>query len=133
MFHLMPHRDLPADFEQRYQSAYLDPVWFDVADPDRVGQYFNWTLDELVYAARAGMHGLCTNQHHQNVYGVMANPSLMGAVLAKLTHAPNAAISHLVSTLPSTSPPTRIAEESAFLYCINGGRLVASFPPGLPT
>ncbi|HKM71328.1 MAG TPA: hypothetical protein VJX94_14960 [Stellaceae bacterium] len=84
MFNLMPYRDLAPDFDQRYKSAYIYPVWFDVADPDKVGQYYNWTLDEMVYPARAGMHGLCTNQHHQNVYGFMANPSLMGAALAKL-------------------------------------------------
>ncbi len=24
MFHLMPYRDLPADFEQRYQSVWVD-------------------------------------------------------------------------------------------------------------
>src|SRR5690349_20124006 len=54
-FHLMPHRELPADFAERFQSAYLDPVWFDVADADRVGQYFNWTLDELIHAAKSGM------------------------------------------------------------------------------
>jgi hypothetical protein len=53
MFHLMLHRDLPPDFEQRYKSAYLDPVWFYVANPDKVGQYYNWALDEMVYAARA--------------------------------------------------------------------------------
>ena len=35
MFHLMPYRDLPADFERRYSSAYIDPVWFDVADADK--------------------------------------------------------------------------------------------------
>ena len=133
MFHLMPHRDLPADFDKRYKSAYIDPVWFDVADPDRVGQYYNWTLDEMVYAARAGMHGLCTNQHHQNVYGFMANPSLMGSVLAKLTNGLNVAIVQIGSTLPSTSPPTRIAEEYALIDCLSGGRLVAGFPTGLPT
>jgi alkanesulfonate monooxygenase SsuD/methylene tetrahydromethanopterin reductase-like flavin-dependent oxidoreductase (luciferase family) len=133
MFHLMPHRELPADFAQRFQSAYLDPVWFDVADPDRVGQYFNWTLDELTFAAKSGMHGVCTNQHHQNVYGFMANPSLMGSVLARETNGQNTAIVQIGSTLPSTSPPTRIAEEYAILDCISGGRLVAGFPTGLPT
>jgi alkanesulfonate monooxygenase SsuD/methylene tetrahydromethanopterin reductase-like flavin-dependent oxidoreductase (luciferase family) len=133
MFHLMPHRELPADFAERFQSAYLDPVWFDVADPDRVGQYFNWTLDELTFAAKAGMHGVCTNQHHQNVYGFMANPSLMGAVLARATNGDKTAIVQIGSTLPSTSPPTRIAEEYAILDCISGGRLVAGFPTGLPT
>ena len=133
MFHLMPYRDLGPDFDQHYKSAYIDPVWFDVADPDKVGQYYNWTLDEMVYAARAGMHGLCTNQHHQNVYGFMANPSLMGSALAKLTNGLNVAIIQIGSTLPSTSPPTRIAEEYAMIDCLSGGRLVAGFPTGLPT
>jgi alkanesulfonate monooxygenase SsuD/methylene tetrahydromethanopterin reductase-like flavin-dependent oxidoreductase (luciferase family) len=133
MFHLMPYRDLPDDFGQRYSSAFIDPVWFDFADADKVGQYFNATLDELLYAANAGLHGVCTNQHHQNVYGFMANPSLMGSILAKLTNGQNVAIVQLGSTLPSTTPPTRIAEEYAMLDCISGGRLVAGFPTGLPT
>src|SRR6201998_2760203 len=133
MFHLMPYRDLTPDFDQRYKSAYIDPVWFDIADPDKVGQYYNWTVDEMVHAARAGMHGLCTNQHHQNVYGFMANPSLMGAALAKLTNGLNVAIIQIGSPLPSTSPPTRIAEEYALIDCLSGGRLVAGFPTGLPT
>ena len=133
MFHLMPYRDLPADFSQRYKSAYIDPIWFDVADPHKVGQYYNWTLDEFIHAARLGINGVCTNQHHQNVYGFMANPSLMGSVLAKQTNGLDVAIVQLGSTLPSTSPPTRIAEEYAMLDCISGGRLVAGFPTGLPT
>jgi len=133
MFHLMPYRDLPQDFDKRYNSAYLDPVWFDIADADKVGGYYNATIDEMVYAAERGMHGLCTNQHHQNVYGFMANPSLMGAVLAKLTNGKDVAIIQLGSTLPSTNPPTRVAEEYAMLDCISGGRLVAGFPTGLPT
>src|SRR5579871_3292544 len=128
MFHLMPYRDLPADFEQRYASAYIDPPWFEIADPDKVGQYYNSTLDELLYAGKAGFHGLCTNQHHQNVYGFMANPSLLGSVLARGTNGSNTAIIQLGSTLPSTTPPTRIAEEYAILDCISGGRLVAGFP-----
>ncbi len=133
MFHLMPYRDLPADYDKRYNSAYLDPVWFDVADAEKVGGYYNATLDEMTHAAKAGMHGLCTNQHHQNVYGFMANPSLMGAVLARQTADLDVAIIQIGSTLPSTSPPTRIAEEYAMLDCISGGRLVAGFPTGLPT
>jgi alkanesulfonate monooxygenase SsuD/methylene tetrahydromethanopterin reductase-like flavin-dependent oxidoreductase (luciferase family) len=132
MFHLMPYRDLPADFEQRYQSAYIDPLWFDVADGEKVGQYYNATLDEMLYAAKAGLHGVCTNQHHQNVYGFMANPSLMGAALARQTNGQDVAIIQLGSTLPSTTPPTRIAEEYAMLDCISGGRLIAGFPTGLP-
>jgi alkanesulfonate monooxygenase SsuD/methylene tetrahydromethanopterin reductase-like flavin-dependent oxidoreductase (luciferase family) len=133
MFHLMPYRDLPADFEDRYQTAYVDPLWFDVADADKVGEYYNATLDEILHAASAGFDGVCTNQHHQNAYGFMANPSLMGSVLARSTRGQNVAIIQLGSTLPSTSPPTRIAEEYAMIDCISGGRLIAGFPTGLPT
>jgi len=133
MFHLMPYRDLPGDFEQRYHTSHVDPIWFDIADPDKVGQYYNATLDEMLFAAKAGLHGLCTNQHHQNVYGFMANPSIMGGVLARGTNGQNVAIIQLGSTLPSTTPPTRIAEEYAMLDCISGGRLVAGFPTGLPS
>ena len=133
MFHLMPYRELPADYERRYNASHIEPVWFDVADADKVGQFYNATLDEMLYAAKAGMHGVCTNQHHQNVYGFMANPSLMGSVLARGTAGQNTAIIQLGSTLPSTTPPTRIAEEYAMLDCISGGRLVAGFPTGLPS
>jgi len=133
MFHLMPYRDLPADYEKRYNASHIEPIWFDVADADKVGQFYNATLDEMLHAAKAGMHGLCTNQHHQNVYGFMANPSLMGSVLARGTADQNIAIIQLGSTLPSTTPPTRIAEEYAMLDCISGGRLVAGFPTGLPS
>ena len=133
MFHLMPYRELPADFEDRYQTAYVDPLWFDVADADKVGEYYNATLDEILHAASAGFDGVCTNQHHQNAYGFMANPSLMGSVLARSTRGQNVAIIQLGSTLPSTSPPTRIAEEYAMIDCISGGRLIAGFPTGLPT
>src|SRR6266508_712431 len=63
----------------------------------------------------------------------MANPSLMASVLATLTNGLIVAIVQIGSTLPSTSPPTRIAEEYAVIDCISGGRLVAGFPTGLPT
>ena len=82
-FHLMPHRELPANFERRYPSVWVTPPWWELADARRVGQYYNWTLDELLHAARAGFDGVCTNEHHQNAYGFMPSPNLMGSVLAK--------------------------------------------------
>ena len=85
-FHLMPHRELPADFEKRYESVWVTPPWWELADARRVGQYYNWTLDELMYAARAGFDGVCTNEHHQNAYGFMPSPNLMGSVLARATN-----------------------------------------------
>ena len=32
MFHLMPYRELPADFEKRYHSVWVDPPFTELAD-----------------------------------------------------------------------------------------------------
>ena len=129
MFQLMPHRELPDDFEKRYESVWVTPPWWELADPERVSQYYNWSLDELIYAAKMGFDGICTNEHHQNAYGFMPNPNLMGAILAKMTNGLDVAIVQMGSTLP-TSPPIRVAEEYAMIDQISGGRLVAGMPLG---
>ncbi len=131
-FHLMPHRELPADFERRYPSVWVTPPWWELADARRVGQYYNWTLDELLHAARLGFDGVCTNEHHQNAYGFMPSPNIMGAVLAKATNGTSVAIVQMGATLPTSNPPIRVAEEYAMLDCISGGRLVAGLPLGSP-
>ncbi len=131
-FHLMPHRELPADFEQRYESVWVTPPWWELADARRVGQYYNWTLDELTYAAKCGFDGVCTNEHHQNAYGFMPSPNLMGSVLARATNGMDVAIVQMGATLPTSNPPLRVAEEYAMLDCISGGRLVAGLPLGSP-
>src|ERR1700752_1891481 len=130
MFHLMPHRELPPDFETRYESVWVTPPWWELADARRVGQYYNWTIDELHYAAQCGFDGVCTNEHHQNAYGFMPSPNIMGSVLAKLTNGSNVAIVQMGATLPTPNPPLRVAEEYAMLDCISGGRLVAGLPLG---
>ena len=132
MFHLMPYRDLPADFEKRYHSVWVDPPFWELADPEKVGQYYNWTLDELIHAAKMGMDGICVNEHHQNAYGFMPSPNVMGSVLARATNGINTAIVQMGATLPTTNPPIRVAEEYAMLDCISGGRLVAGMPLGSP-
>ena len=130
MFHLMPHRELPDDFEQRYKSVWVDPNFMELADPERIGQYYKWTLDELAYAARAGLDGICVNEHHQNAYGFMPGPNLMGSALARETNGLDVALVQMGATLPTTQPPIRIAEEYAMLDCISGGRLIAGMPLG---
>jgi alkanesulfonate monooxygenase SsuD/methylene tetrahydromethanopterin reductase-like flavin-dependent oxidoreductase (luciferase family) len=132
-FHFMPYRDLPDDFDQRYASGWVDAPWWELADAEKAGDYFNWSLDELMHAARMGFDGLGTNEHHQNVYGFMCNPNLFGAVLAKMTRDEglDVAIVQLGATVAATTPPIRIAEEYAVLDCISGGRLVAGLPLGI--
>ena len=92
MFHLMPYRDLPADFEKNYESAWFNLPFKEVADAQTASKYYNWTLDELQYGAEMGFDGVCTNEHHQNAYGFMVNPNMMGSVMARLTRGTQTAI-----------------------------------------
>ena len=96
----------------------MTPPWWELADARRVGQYYNWTLDELLYAARAGFDGVCTNEHHQNAYGFMPSPNLMGSVLAKPTNGLDVAIVQMGATLPTTEPahPRRRGVRDARLH-----------------
>src|SRR5580700_5876660 len=130
MFHLMPYRDLPEDFAQKYHSVWVDPPYCELADSVKVGQYYNWTLDELIHAADKGIDGICVNEHHQNAYGFMPNPDLMGSILARATNGTDVAVVQMGATLPTSNPPIRVAEEYAMIDCISGGRLVAGMPLG---
>ena len=131
MFHLMPYRDLPAGFEKKYNSSWFTLPFPKVADANKAAQYYNWTLDELQFAAAAGFDGICTNEHHQNAYGFMVNPNMMGSVLARATRGTNTAIIQMGETAVFLNPPIRVAEEYAMLDCISEGRMVAGFPVGL--
>ena len=127
-FHLMPYRDLPDDFEERYESVWVTPPNSELCDPVKVAQYYKWNLDELEYAAQMGFDGICVNEHHQNAYGLMPSPNLMAATLARQTK--DVGIVVLGNSLALYNPPTRVAEEFAMLDVLSGGRLVAGFPVG---
>jgi len=127
MFHLMPYRDLPEDFDEKYRSVWVDPP-SSLMDPLKVHQMYNDTLDELELAAAVGFDGICVNEHHQNAYGFMPSPNLMAASLARRTK--DVAIIVLGNSIALYNPPIRVAEEFAMLDCISGGRLVAGFPVG---
>ncbi len=130
-FHLMPYRDLEPDFEKKHKSSWFTLPFDAVGDRHKVSQYYNWTLDELEFAAKSGFDGVCTNEHHQNAYGFMVNPNMMGSVLARATRGTNTAIIQMGETAVFLNPPIRVAEEYAMLDSISEGRLVAGFPVGL--
>ena len=128
-FHLMPYRDLPQDFPERYSSVWVD-IPQDLFDPAKANQMYNDGLDELEMAAASGYDGVCINEHHQNGYGLMPSPNLMAANLCRRTQ--ETAIVVLGNSIALYNPPTRVAEEFAMLDVISGGRLVAGFPVGSP-
>ncbi|MCH8103314.1 MAG: LLM class flavin-dependent oxidoreductase [Chloroflexi bacterium] len=127
MFHLAPYRGLPEDFREKYRSVWVD-VPSHLFDPAKAHEYYNQTLDELIYAAEMGYDGICVNEHHQNAYGLMPSPNLMAAVMARQTR--DVAIIVMGNSIALYDPPIRVAEEMAMLDCISGGRLVAGLPVG---
>jgi len=126
-FHLMPYQDLPADFETKHHSAWVDYPNKNF-DPELGRRYYHEYLDELEYADTLGFDGLCVNEHHSNAYGLMPSPNLMAATLARNTS--HAALIVLGNSLALYQPPLRVAEEMAMLDVMSGGRLVAGFPVG---
>ena len=67
MFHLMPYRALPNDFQERYRSICVD-VPSHLYDPLQGARMYNDTLDELIYADQMGLDGVCVNEHHSHMY-----------------------------------------------------------------
>jgi alkanesulfonate monooxygenase SsuD/methylene tetrahydromethanopterin reductase-like flavin-dependent oxidoreductase (luciferase family) len=127
MFHLMPYRWLPQDFDKRYHSVWVD-IPSELFDPNMGNVLYNQSLDELEYAAELGYDGICVNEHHSNAYGMMPSPNLMAAALARRTR--DVAIIVLGNSIALYNPPVRVAEEMAMLDCLSGGRIVAGIPVG---
>lgn len=121
-FHLMPYQDLPADFEQKHDSAW---VWIPNAlfDPEKGHRYYNEYIDQLAEAETLGFDGVCVNEHHQNAYGLMPSPNIIAAMLAMRTKRIRIAV--VGNALPLYDPPTRVAEEIAMLDVISGGRIIS--------
>src|ERR671922_2349290 len=121
-FHLMPWDRLPADFATKYESAW---TWLpnSIYDPRHGHELYNRYLDELCLADELGFDGVCVNEHHQNAYGTMPSPNLMGAYIAARTE--RIPIGIIGNALPLHANPLRVAEEVAMLDVISGGRILS--------
>src|SRR2546426_1426540 len=127
-FHLMPWPHLPADFEERYESAWI-------TCPNRLYDrqeghlLYNRYLDELEYAEQLGFDVIGVNEHHQNAYGMMPSPNIMAACLARRTS--RAKLLVFGNALPLYDHPLRVAEEIAILDAVSGGRVISGMVVGL--
>jgi len=127
-FHLMPWPDLPADFEQKHESAWLT-LPNTLFEPTRGHQLYTQYLDELVAAERLGFDVIGVNEHHQNAYGLMPSPNIMAAALTKMTSTVKILV--LGNALPLYDHPLRVAEEIAMLDVMSRGRMIAGMVVGL--
>jgi alkanesulfonate monooxygenase SsuD/methylene tetrahydromethanopterin reductase-like flavin-dependent oxidoreductase (luciferase family) len=120
---------LPDDFADNHPSAWVT-VSPKVQEPLKVGQTYRMFLDVMEHADSVGFDGLAVNEHHQTAGAMSPSPNLLAASLAKNTK--NAAILVIGDSLALYNPPTRVAEEMAYLDCLSEGRLIAGFVYGTP-
>ncbi len=126
-FHLMSWPHLPADFAEKYDSAW---VWLPntLYDPVKGRDLYAEYIDTLALADELGFDGICVNEHHQNAYGLMPSPNLIAAALTQRTKRCKLAV--IGNALPLYNPPQRVAEEFAMLDVMSGGRLIAGMVVG---
>jgi alkanesulfonate monooxygenase SsuD/methylene tetrahydromethanopterin reductase-like flavin-dependent oxidoreductase (luciferase family) len=126
-FHLMSWPYLPADFDDKYDSAW---IWLsnELYDPVKGHDLYREYINTLAYAEELGFDGICVNEHHQNAYGLMPSPNLIAAALTQRTRRVKIAV--IGNALPLYNPPLRVAEEMAMLDVLSGGRLIAGMVVG---
>ncbi|MBX5437197.1 MAG: LLM class flavin-dependent oxidoreductase [Alicyclobacillaceae bacterium] len=127
---LMPYRDLPKDFNQKYESVWvtLPNAMF---DPWKGHEMYNEYLDGYEYAIDLGFDAVAVNEHHSNAYGLMPSPNLFAAMVArKVRKSEKTCLLILGDSLALYNPPVRVAEELAALDVVTGGRVIAGFPVG---
>jgi hypothetical protein len=129
-FHLMPYRDLPDDFEEKYQSVWVTPPKA-LYDTEIGHRTYHEYLDELEYGIDLGYDAVGVNEHHSNAYGLMPSPNLMGSILSrKIRYSDKTSLIVLGNSLASYNPPIRVAEEFGMLDVLTGGKFIAGFPVG---
>jgi len=126
-FHLMPWPDLPPDFDENYDSAWVTLPNSNY-DPVKGHQLYNRYLDEIERADKLGWDSVIVNEHHQNAYGTMPSPNLMAAALTQRVK--RAKIGIVGNALPLHDDPLRVAEEIAMLDVLSGGRIISGFVRG---
>jgi len=131
-FQQVPYRQLPDDFEKRFESVVTTP-YFELTTSENVAAAFREALDELMHAARSGFDGLTVTEHGQSSYDMVPNPDLIESALAYATEIEElpTAIYPVGRSLGKSREPLRVAEELAMIDCISRGRLVSGFPVGL--
>ena len=121
---------LGKEFAENHRSAWVDPPR-SVATPELEGEALRAYLRMYQYAAEVGFDSVLLNEHHQTIGAMTPSPNLMAAALATTIPA-HTGIAIIGNSLALYNPPTRVAEEYAFLDSISNGRLIAGFVYGTP-
>ena len=88
-FHLMPYRHLPADFEQKYNSVWVD-VPSKLFDPKKGHALYNEFLDELEFADQVGFAFRSVLTRRPNEFEMQSLTSTLNEYEREFSQAPEA-------------------------------------------
>ena len=92
-------------------------------DPVVASRLFNERIREYEVAEEVGFDGIMVNEHHNAPYCMQARITVMSSVVAARTK--RVKIVQLGNPLPTWDNPVQLAEETAMIDMISGGRLIA--------
>ena len=121
MINVVQHRELPADFTDRYHSIWVDLPWHELATPQQYERFYWDSLDEMLYAVDRGFDGIALNEHHQNAFGGLPNPNIFAGALAHATRDRDVALVQMGSTLPTTHRRTASPRSTRCSTCSAAG------------
>ena len=124
-FGLMPYPFIPSGSE-------IESTWVTLSnahyDPKVGARLYKEYLDQAVLAEKLGYDGTCVNEHHQNAYGTMPDPNVMGSqIVARTSKIP---VGIIGNALPLHSNPVRVSEAVAMLDVLSEGRIISGFVRG---
>jgi alkanesulfonate monooxygenase SsuD/methylene tetrahydromethanopterin reductase-like flavin-dependent oxidoreductase (luciferase family) len=92
-------------------------------DPVAASRLFTERIREYELAEEVGFDGVMVNEHHNAPFCMQARITVMSSVVAARTK--RVKIVQLGNPLPTWDNPVQLAEETAMIDMISGGRLVA--------
>jgi alkanesulfonate monooxygenase SsuD/methylene tetrahydromethanopterin reductase-like flavin-dependent oxidoreductase (luciferase family) len=127
----MPYPFLPEDYADRYGSIRVS-LPNTLYDPKIGYDLYQRYLDEHQYADELGFN-LMVNEHHQTATCLDVSLAVSASALIQRTRGSNSRILLLGHPLPHRNDPLRVAEETAMLDVMSGGRIECGFVRGVPT
>jgi alkanesulfonate monooxygenase SsuD/methylene tetrahydromethanopterin reductase-like flavin-dependent oxidoreductase (luciferase family) len=92
-------------------------------DPHEAARLYAERQEEFIEAERAGFDGIMVNEHHNAPFSMNARCNIVSAMLAGITK--RVKIVQLGNPIPLWDNPVQLAEETAMIDLLSGGRLVA--------
>lgn len=126
-----PYPHIPEDYYEKYGSIRVT-LPNRLFDPKVGHELYQRYLDEYQFADEMGLN-LMVNEHHQTATCMDVSLTITASALVQRTRGSSSRILLLGHPLPHRDNPLRVAEETAMLDVMSGGRIDCGFVRGVGT